>query len=29
MVESGRRAAKEMLCLPLVKEDPDEDDELG
>ena len=29
MVESRRRPAKERLSLPLVKEDPDEDDELG
>jgi len=29
MVESGRRPAKERLYLPLVKEDPNEDDELG
>jgi len=29
LVESGRRPAKERLSLPLVKEDPNEDDELG
>jgi hypothetical protein len=29
MVESGRRPAKERLSPPLIKEDPDEDDELG
>ena len=28
MVESGRRPAKERLSSPLVKEDPDKDDEL-
>ena len=29
MVEPGRRPAKERLSLPLVEEDPNEDDELG
>jgi len=29
MVKLGRRPAKERLSLPLVKEDLDEDDELG
>jgi len=29
MVESGRRPTKERLSLPLVEEDPNEDDELG
>jgi hypothetical protein len=29
MVESGRRPAKERLSLPLVKEGPNQDDELG
>ena len=29
MVESGRRLTRERLSLPLVKEDPDEDYELG
>jgi len=29
MVESGKRPAKERLSLPLVKEDPNEDDDLG
>ena len=29
MVESGRKPTKERLSLPLVKEDPNEDDELG
>jgi len=29
MVKQGRRSTKERLSLPLVKEDPNEDDELG
>jgi hypothetical protein len=29
MVKSRRRQAKERLFIPLVKEDPNEDDELG
>jgi len=29
MVESGRRPVKERLSLPPVKENPNEDDELG